>query len=408
MANLESNISGMVLYFYEMPPIVISAPIGTPVRFVLETDDKGVLLDEIYWPDFSGKVEIDIKDIVANELYLEVPPLNELVEQASIFKVFHYDIGEGEDFGSFTVNGYSKHAATRVSDINELRIPKDYVLPVTMTRFYPRLVFSLHDAVYRTDMTLVESEEPPSGVGAGTVLIDLGTVPLPHKNTVKMEYVVVGWDKGIEQILSAPVFEICEGHFEQYLFANRYGGFDNIAMDGVLEFIPEMSFETGLYNGTNEQTQSDAEYIYSQNSGHLSRKTIEVMSELLCSSQIYHLDKDRNFRRIVILDSNLASRSDAYLHSFTFKFKYADDSRPLSLKGKTSDTYGLRGGESLNTAIYALTDSPMIIQHNRNNFPFVTVTDKNNQLVTVAVEYIDNNTVELTWNGDLSGYAYIR
>ena len=197
MANLESSISGKVLYFYEMPPIVISAPIGTPVRFVLETDDKGVLLDEIYWPDFSGKVEIDIKDIVANELYLEVPPLNELVEQASIFKVFHYDIGEGEDFGSFTVNGYSKHAATRVSDINELRIPKDYVLPVTITRFYPQLDFSLHDAVYGTDMTLGEFEEPPSGVGAGTVLIDLGTVPLPHKNPVKMEYVVAGWDKGI-------------------------------------------------------------------------------------------------------------------------------------------------------------------------------------------------------------------
>lgn len=72
MAQLHTDILGKVIYFYELPQIEISHYGSNPLQVVLSTDDRGRILDESYWPDFSQKIYIDIKDLVASELSLEM------------------------------------------------------------------------------------------------------------------------------------------------------------------------------------------------------------------------------------------------------------------------------------------------------------------------------------------------
>ena len=55
----------------------------------------------------------------------------------------------------------------------------------------------------------------------------------------------------------------------------------------------------------------------------MSRKTLEAMKDLICSRQIWHW-KDGAFRQIVIMESDISSASDNMLHSFSFKYRYAD------------------------------------------------------------------------------------
>lgn len=399
MANIQSDILGKVLFFYELEPIVIVHPENTPLRVRISTDDSGVILDDSYWSDFEGNIVVDIRDIVAHELEFVVPEVREDVCQSSLFKVFHLVLGDNDVKGDFTVNGFSKEAADRISDIDILRVPENYIMPLSVYNVSEsfNVGYVLPDGTVLPDEELTASA---SGIGTTSRMIRLQDTPVAGRNRFRVQLSSADAD------FVSPVFEVVRGDFEQYLFANRYGGFDNIPMDGALSFAPEMSFESGSYSGHNEKVASDTEYVYSQNSGYLSRKVMELASELLCSSQIYHLGKDREWRRIVILESDLKTKSKDALHSFSFSFKYADGTRPMSLKGKTVVSYATGGG--INTLVYALTSSPMDIEHGKNRVPCVTVVDSKNQEVEVLVQHVDNNRVTISWNGQLSGYVYIN
>ena len=401
MASLKTDILGKVLFYYELPPIVIAHSKAAPLRVRISTDDSGIILDDMYYPDFSNLINIDIRDVVAAELSLLVPESDTIIQQTSVFKAFHIEIGDSEITGDFTINGFSSEAASKITDIDFLRIPEDYRIPLSLFNNvgFLDIIFNLQDGSAERYGVLSATS---SGVGTVSTLLPLPATPAKNGGRFQIEL------SNTSSVRFSPVFEVSPGKFEQYLFANRYGGFDNIPMDGALEFVPEMAFESGMYSDHNENVSFDSEYIYSQNSGYQSAKVMELASELLCSSQIYHLDSDGEFRRIVIVDSDLRTKSNDSLHFFTFRYKYAEDTRPMSLKGKTAATYALGGVGSGDTQVYPLSDSPMVIEHKRDMFPCVTVVDADNHEVGVLVEHIDKNSIKVSWNGQITGYVYVN
>lgn len=48
------------------------------------------------------------------------------------------------------------------------------------------------------------------------------------------------------------------------------------------------------------------------------------------------------------------------------------------------------------------------IHHNLNKFPSVSIVDTANTQVVGEVEYIDTNTVRITFNAPFGGYAYLN
>lgn len=401
MAVTIDNIIGKVLYFHEMGPITVSGNIETPIHIHLSSDD-GQILDESYWPGFDGTVSIDLVEIVSPMFRLSIPKTDEDTLQSEIAKVFHINLNQGEIVGSFTINGFSKDAKTRISDIDSLRIPSDYRLPLTLHNFTSRTGIGIQPS--DSELFYINGlETSASGVGAVSRMVEIDKIA--ELSGQKSFHIVL---ECYSQPIYSPIFEICNGDFEQYLFMNRYGGFDNIPMDGQREFQPDMSFESGLFGNTNQQVEASAEYVYSQNSGFVSRTILELAGELLCSPQIYHLDKKSGeFRPIIITESTLASKSKDSLHSFSFKYKYADGSRPATLKGGYIGQENRSAG-SQPTLMYPINGNPMIIAHNRNKYPDVTVVDTSLKEVGVSVEYPDKNTVIISWNGNLEGYIYIN
>ena len=398
MATIQTDIFGKVVNFFELEPIVVFTAIGTPVSVMLKSDAKGLLLDELYYPGFDGSIEVDIKDIIASEMYLLLPEEGIDIQQTEIYKEFTLRINDGEIEGTFTVCGFSEECTGRLTDIDILRVPSDYKIPLSLVNSWERdgIRYKLPDGRYIEDNGL----KTTNSIGITSRMLDLASSPVANENCFVIEL-----DCG-ENILSTAAFHITSGHFEQYLFANRYGGFDNIPMSGVREFQPDLSFETGIYNNVSEQISADSETIYIQNSGFLSSKVIELASELLCSPQIYHLDQNGEFRRIILLDSSLSIKSGDSLHSFSFKYKYADDSRPASLRYRS--IAGKTTSKPEKTLVYPITESPMTITHDRNRFPSVTVIDQDRQVVITSIEYPDSNNVIISWTGELQGYVYIN
>ncbi len=399
MAYLQNDILGLVLNYHELEPIVIVAEMGVAVRFKLSSGDGSVLVNESYWPDFNGMVTLDISDVVSQGLSLDLPDIGQDLQQPSIYNVFNIDINDGEVSGAFTVNGFSKDAASRMSDIDYLRVPSDYVVPLSLPNLCKRSGIRLRISS-AGDVDIDGLATDATGLGCVSHFLDLASLD----DVVPGVRFAVNLDCG-GNVVSSPVYEVLNGKFEQYLFANRYGGFDNIPMDGQLMFVPEMSFESGLYDGSVQQVESDAVYQYSQNSGYMSRKVMELAGELLCSPQIYHW-VDGEFRPIVIIESTLQSASQDDLHSFSFKYKYADGSRPKMLSGGKASP--VRQIPHLPALMYVIGQSPMVIEHNRSSYPCVTVVDEKKNVVEISVEYLSDSAVRLSWNGDLTGYVYIN
>jgi hypothetical protein len=75
----------------------------------------------------------------------------------------------------------------------------------------------------------------------------------------------------------------------------------------------------------------------------------------------------------------------------------------LSVKGVTGG-----GGDAHYTHVQGTAEATWNVTHNLNKRTSVTVVDAMDNLVFGEVEYIDNNTVRLTFAGAFSGKAYFN
>lgn len=58
-------------------------------------------------------------------------------------------------------------------------------------------------------------------------------------------------------------------------------------------------------------------------------------------------------------------------------------------------------------ASFALSQSPQIVTHNFGYYPTVWVIDSNGDILKVQVRYIDLNSLEISWNGEIQATVFI-
>lgn len=132
---------------------------------------------------------------------------------------------------------------------------------------------------------------------------------------IKAEPYIEGW--------SSPVYRLQPGHAEQYMFLNKYGVLDVLPMFGDISYAPEYDTENGSYSDENFRLRMDVEDFYRQNTGHLSRRTMAALADLLTSRQIYH-KVNGTWQQILIEETDLSLSLRDNLHSCSFRFRYAD------------------------------------------------------------------------------------
>lgn len=400
MITVQTDINRQSLHIHEMGPIrVLVSGEDSSVNVRLHYRDQGpVIIEEKYYPDFSGLVTIDIRDICSRYMYLKLPEsLDSDVLQTSLVHEFQLDIGESYT-ASFFVLGFSSAAENMMTDIDVLRVPYDYIQPLSAPQTVKRSAYGFFCENNR--IATMNSGCKSSGTGGPTVNCFV-RIPTPERYSRLQAFLST---ENNVPLVKGPMLEICKGDFEQYLFANRYGGFDNIPMDGVREFVPEINISSATFNDTSKHLNTEYEYLYIQNTGYQSSKTIEVLSELLGGGQIYHWDsKLSSWRKIVVVDVSINSKNKHNLHSCTFKYKYCNDSRPLTLKGYSDQ----ESSSVLASKQVAISASPQTIVHNLNKYPSVKVIDSDGIEVICEVQHINQQTVVVSWNGDLTGNIFI-
>ena len=344
------DLKNLEVYVYDNSYDAVILKCGTDVIFSMDP----------YSPVSSGTVSVDLYDVVLDYLSLRWPALFNMPESASWdlktssleFTLITY-AGSGYYTSTFHLVPFSRVASPPcnvLSDLEHLRIPKDYVYP--MNAMLPPVVIdpTREDAPSPLPETVELFIETSFESGATTDLIDSDSgeqTAFEVGDTVtvlEMQSRLIAFSGAIlpsapfrikvefstsftDRVIVSPLFTFAPGDFEQYIFRNRYGNFDNFPLQGVLKDVSEVSIENASLSSGRVQVRASMGERFRQSSGHLSVREASVLKGLLTSSHAYHLDKTSGTWRRIVIESVSVSRNvrRAPEAGISFEWSYADN-----------------------------------------------------------------------------------
>ena len=375
----------------EVADLVIgNARVDKATRVQILTGDT-VLLDNDYYGDPNQEVHLDVREIVRNHTWLPVPGLFTVNgqpemrfapsptmtiqrEQVQVLEGNGWAEGEPLNKGlrqewsgrialKFTVTRYYNNVTDYTAiiflcekfvssdwrtdetfnpEIDELQVPEDYLLPMSMFNLFK--ADNGTDRYGRVEVISSRGKETYDGKtnhGASeeeavmfTQLIKVEDVP--HEIGEPFYMAISSYTSestgdsvsGTPHTILTPRFKVVRKEMEQYAFLSPEGVYYNIPMAGVLRHIPEYELVVLRKTAGYEKTSSFIADLHEQNSGALTRKTAVALSKYLCSDMVYHYDRDAGlWRRIVIENPSVAITGSGGAHSLTFQWRYEDNNK---------------------------------------------------------------------------------
>lgn len=347
-----------------------------------------VLLDNDYYGDPKQEIHLDIRELVRNHTWLPVPGLfydettgkpkmvlapspamdmgsDEEMEGGSI----HYtrrDPGLREETGGsiplyFEVTRYPNNETIYTAivffceklvasdwrtdetfdpDIDELQVPEDYLLPMSMFNLwkgdngadrYGRVEVISSRGKHTYD-ALTNYGASESEAVMLTQLVKVADVPHEIGEPFYMaisSYTSESSGEGVDgtpHTINTPRFKVVRKKMEQYAFLSPEGIYYNIPMAGALRHIPEYDISVLKKANSFEKTGGFISDLHEQNSGSLSRKTALALSRYLCSEMVYRYDPDKDlWRRVIIENPSVAIANAGGVYSLTFQWRYEDN-----------------------------------------------------------------------------------
>lgn len=337
------------LFLDELRDIAFTASDDTHIIIRM---NGSIVLDNIYTPSFDGMVHLDLRELVQRNTVNFLPticPDDDMITDGIVFQyrahsTVFVSVGYANTGKSyyFTVCGFESGAQERCTDIDFLRIPEDYLLPLSLYLPAPEqahcnLSHFLESGQRRT--LLAEETKPfkaTQNYTPGNALIFSRDIPIkavPARIGEQFRIVQVADGVTPQTILSegtplhreiaTPMMKICPGEFHQYIFLNRYGHYDNIPMSGAKTYSPEYDIENAEKAYSIDKVRSTMRESYTQNTGPQTRATLEALAELLLSPEIFHYVPGKSIRRIVVENPTLTVNSQNSINTATFSWRYA-------------------------------------------------------------------------------------
>ena len=313
-----------VSYLDENPMIRINTePEHQPYVYIYDNLRQKLIFEGRLWPDFHGDLVIDLAPEIKNA-YTPVPPGTAAALQQNYVQLKFRDDADAEGvYHNGTVNLISFDAQERMSDADELVVPENYILPISYIQ-----IDAINTAYIATRNGMIDIKTLcPTGdkeEGVFSFLRKIKSLDLLPGEKFRVVIVRDG------DPVYSPYYSVSSRDMEQYLFYNRLGGWDNIAMSGRISIVPEYEFGRGRKDGKSVQTSAAVTRKYKQNSGWLTRQSASALAQLLESPAIYHL-VNGSWHKIVVDAAEITIESDAHVHSISFNYVYSDDTNKFLL-----------------------------------------------------------------------------
>lgn len=342
------------LYLDEVQDLGIPVTDLTRIRIAI---NNVTVLDNQYYPSFDGFIHLDIRDLVRSSTVIYIPTSgeheneeDEMVHNRLLHQVFGSaqttitatTAAGNEAHWTVTIYAFERGVLQRMTDIDEMLIPKDYLLPLSL-HFNTDEVYRAYIAAelisgHRKEVLFEPRQIDFSNGDDGDSWpyaclfsedLSLDDLPVRPDEPFKIVFHVTGayssftpipFDRDIE----TPVFRIGSRPAEQYLFLNRYGNYDNVAMTGALYYEPEFEVENAHRAYSVERVKGFKRDAWRQHTGHLSKASLEALAELLLSPRIYRYVPGEGVRRIVIEEPSLTVNAKENINTASFVWRYAE------------------------------------------------------------------------------------
>lgn len=323
-----NDLSNKILFLEDLRSLYGTGSMSTPKQVTLSTEDviegetvSKVILDETYYGDFEGLINLDYREAVSRQI-VPVYPTSEVTSLAPEDSGGYVDLSLSfsGDIKKFTANGFSSDAKNRISDIDYLAIPPDASVILNVYAGWSSYVISLETGG-RTEMLLERTGLKSDGKGYYSYHMDVSALGVGN---IPFRFVVSTVQSGLPHILRTGIYQCFNGNFEEYLFSGRLGGYVYFPMQGTLEFSTEYEFEVAKYQTRAFKAYGQGEPVLKQYTGGLTMTAAAVLSELLLSDNILH--KSGGTWHPIVLDTpEMTFQNIDALHYGSFSFRYAEE-----------------------------------------------------------------------------------
>lgn len=310
-----SDLDHNYIFTEDIRELITDGDIYYPERIILSETDGDVILDELHYANFDGKIHLDLADILKGYSSDFLPTGNWEGNEAFCLDL---TLTVGVNSYQFTFNAASKESRSKLSDIDFLFIPEGISIPVSILCNQDQGVKVFIESSAGRNLI---SEHTFTDIVSGQYCrtFDISTLPT---GAGPFQFICEISGHTTFEVRS-PMYKILPGEYQLYLFRNRFGALELFPMRGSLEFSPTFRFESGSNGRLHKNTSTECDDILRQNSGNITRKASQVLASFLKEGHAYHL-VDGEWKRIVIEEASVITKSSDTTHRQSFSFRYQD------------------------------------------------------------------------------------
>lgn len=309
---------------------------SVPVR-LLEAGTTEAIIDEIFFPDSKGSINIDLKAIVQSRLSINLPPQGLLLfNQPSVAKTFTLSLGDTEISFTALYGGISNYQGT-VTDflthnflswrIFEQKIKQDSMIFLS---YYPqeecrlKIEATLENGSRREYIQNLQFDQ--------YYTINLS----PAFLSGLLYQQAVSYKVWIEAASSYPLtptvsYSVTETRqtAEEYLFINSLGGIDTLIFTGEYTRNHSTSSVLAKINSRYQESSPDLNVVYKQNTGYLDAETALFVQDFFLSPSRYHLVAGSLHR--ILIEEQENKYTPFSLNFYEFEYRHEEEPRLINL-----------------------------------------------------------------------------
>lgn len=313
-----SNINNKVLYLEDMDGLTLAGSISQPTRITLSETDGDTIFSMLQYGDFSGTIRLDLAKTL-KEYTSPLFPYDEWSgNQEQVLELtFKIATTTYVQTHVFTLNCFSKDALIRMSDIDVLDVPMLDMLPLPVT-IHP---IGAETTIIRKRATTMEelSQEACDHLGLGV----FHKFIYPDTLHDASQFCILMRQSSGPDLMS-PVYRPAPGHFELFLFQNRFGGLELFPMSGDLLLAPDYKYDVSRMGPYANSTLKTEDVTLTQYTGPLSRQASKVLASMLAGGHAFHY-LNGDWKRIIITETKISLKRNDFVHRHNFSFRYQED-----------------------------------------------------------------------------------
>jgi len=301
-----------------------------------------LLIDESYSPASDGKITIDVKEVVKNELSFIIPTTDVFL-QTGICKEFvaHIDL-ETKTFLAIRA-GVENLAVSATEFLAQNFLtwqPQSkqvgYSQPEWLTYFAP-VAGTLKVKFYLTNETFPVQTLTALAAGSCVSVNMMFSRIMALQAGEKQGYFDVWVENASEQRLTyiqRYIYKEIETVDEHFLFENSLGGIDTAVFAGESIFAPELTHTEGIYEEESEQLDDTVSRLYQKSTGWKSKGEAAWLWDFFRAIRKYKVDSGV-IRKLTLKESEVTDSSSEDMKSFSFTYRIAADKGLLNIKRST-------------------------------------------------------------------------